>query len=165
MLGWLDQTGQNQSGKIALALVVGSYIFLACFAVLVVAVSRHYIRQTRDDRAEGITRFGSSTLQGKTLTIRGRNYDVTHGTTAEVVGAVERNRRSTVTRTVAGGVVAGPVGALAGHAAKKKAETSTAILAIDGKDWSESIPVGVDSYADAVRFAQAIKLAARTSTR
>ena len=160
MLCRINQMGQNQSGNI-LGVGAGTYAFMAVLVIAVVLTARHQFRQTQSDKKVAIVRYGSSTLQGQMLTIAGRIHRVTSGTRAEVVGMVEHGRRSTVTRTVAGGVVAGPVGALAGHAAKKKTATSNAILTIDGDDWAESIPVGTKSYPEAVAFAQAVNLAAR----
>lgn len=144
-----------------------AYIIGVAFVVGVVLMVRHFAQQEKSDRAEGITRYGSSTLKGQTLTIRGVKRQVTSGTRAEVTGAVQEQRRSTVTRTLAGGAALGPVGAIAGHAAKKKTSTSNAMLTIDGDDWADSIPIGAKQYdyQAAVRFAQAVNLAARTSNR
>jgi hypothetical protein len=141
------------------AIVIG----LAVLGGIAMAVAQ--VRRDAQERREGVARFGTLTLQGRKLEVRGVTRDVTKGTHAEVVGSVQEGRRSTATRTLAGGVAAGPVGALVGHAAKKKTRSSSAVLTIDGDDWTDSIPVGPTSYAEAVRFAQAINLAARSSKR
>jgi hypothetical protein len=140
-------------------------IVIALAVVVGIAVAVAEARKHSAERREGITRFGTLTLQGRKLQVRGVTRDVTTATRAEVVGSVQEGRRSTATRTLAGGVAAGPVGALVGHAAKKKTRSSSAVLTIDGDDWADSIPVGPTSYAEAVRFAQAINLAARSSKR
>jgi hypothetical protein len=141
------------AGLVLVAVVVAAFVLL--------------LRKVRSDRKAGIHRFGVGRLQGNELRLGGgsyrRTYVVTAGTRAEVVGSAQDARRSTVTRTLAGGVVAGPVGAIAGHAAKKKVTSTTAMLNIDGEDWTESLPVSSSDYALAVGFAQAINLAARKS--
>jgi hypothetical protein len=160
MLGGLDQTGQNQSGNLRPVVVLG-YLFAVGLVIVAVVTVRQLSKQHKADVASGVTRFGTLTLQGRTLRIRGASYTVTRGTHAEVVGNVSEARRSTATRTLAGGVVAGPVGAIVGHSAKKKTRSSSAILTIDGDEWTESVQVAATSYAEAVRFAQAVNLAAR----
>jgi hypothetical protein len=142
-----------------------AYILAIGIVIVAVLTVRHLSKQVKADRASGLTRFGTLTLQGHTLQIRGTSHDVTAGTHAEVVGSVQEGKRSTATRTLVGGVAAGPVGALVGHAAKKKTRSSSAILTVDGDDWAESIQVGPTSYAAAVRFAQSINLAARKTSR
>ena len=57
---------------------------------------------------------------------------------AEVIGSAQEGQRSTVTRTMAGAVAGGGVGAIVGHAAKKKTVASKAVLTINGHNWTHS---------------------------
>ena len=139
------------------------------FIAVIVGAFVLALRKARSDREAGISRFGVGVLHGNELRLGGgsrqRTYVISVETHAEVIGSAQDARRSTVTRTLAGGVVAGPVGAIAGHAAKKKVKSTAAVLTINGEDWSESLPVPSSDYAQAVRFAQAINLAARTTQK
>jgi hypothetical protein len=138
------------------------------FGLLLVAAAVLGIRSANNEareRQEGVWRFGSFVLDEGVIRFGVDSRPVTRSTHAEVAGSVTEGRRSTVTRTAAGGVVAGPVGALIGHAAKKKANTSSAVLTINGENWTRSVEVAPTQYRDAVRFAQAVNLAARRSSR
>jgi hypothetical protein len=163
MVERLGQTGQNQSGNIRAVVLGVIVVLLAVGAGIAIAVSE--IRKQSAERREGIERFGRFVLSDGAIHVGGVAHTVTGDTHAEVIGSVHEGRRSTATRTLAGGVVAGPVGALVGQSAKKKTRSSSAILTIDGDDWAESSQVAATSYADAVRFAQAVNLAARTARR
>jgi uncharacterized membrane protein len=125
-----------------------------------------FVRQAKTDvgeKQQGIQRFGGCVLAGDTIRVGVAAHAVTTSTHAEVLGGVHEGRRSTATRTVAGAAVVGPVGAIVGHAAKKKTRSSSAVLTINGDDWTHTVQVEPTGYAEAVRFAQAINLAARTN--
>jgi uncharacterized protein YcfJ len=136
------------------AVVLG--ILVLGTAVLATVVS---LREHR----EGIRRFGSFSLKGDQIAVGSQWRDITRDTHAEVHGSVQQGRRSTVTRTAAGAVVGGVPGALVGHTAKKKTRNSSATLTVNGPDWTYTADVPADRYQEAVRFAQAVNLAARTS--
>lgn len=170
MVDALSQTGQNQSGKLlpldAMEAGVTFWIVVIALAVAVGVVLA--IRQAIQDTAEkqvGVQRFAGFVLRGSRISVGASAYDVTPDTHAEVVGAVQEGRRPTATRTVVGGAVAGPVGAIVGHAAQKKTRSSSALLVVNGDDWTHSVEIDPTGYSDAVRFAQAVNLAARTSKR
>jgi hypothetical protein len=144
-------------------LVAEIVVVLAVVAGLAIAIAE--IRKQSAERRVGVVRFGACTVDGTVLTIGPRAHEITSATHAEVLGAAQEARRSTVTRTAVGAVVGGVPGALVGHAAKKKTRSSNAVLTIDGDDWTESLPVSASGYREAVRFAQAINLAARAGKR
>jgi|SRR5579871_2119970 len=145
-------------------MLVGEIVVVAA-VVLAIAVAVSEGRKRAAEMAEGIYRFATCVLSPDTIRVAGREYPLTRQTSAEVVGSVAEGRRSTATRTAAGAVVAGVPGALVGHAAKKKTNSSSAMLLLNGTDWSETVSVTAKSYGDAVRFAQKVNLAARTSRK
>src|SRR4051812_18469064 len=97
-------------------------VVLVLAALVGVAMAIIGVRKQAAERRAGISRFGTSVLEGRTLRIVGTEYNVTQATHAEVTGSVQEGRRSTATRTAAGAVVGGVPGALVGHAAKKKTQ-------------------------------------------
>ncbi len=87
----------------------------------------------------------------------------------DTAGALTHGVRSrrTLTRIAAGGVVAGPVGALAGAMLKKqtnvKVDSRELYLLIDGPDWAVLQRCNPRSATAVRRFAQAINQASRAA--
>lgn len=79
--------------------------------------------------------------------------------TVDVSGAV--NRRITATRAGAGFVLAGPIGALVGAAARKKQDDREMFLLVEGPDFAWVEPVAAKHHAAARQFAAQINTAAR----
>jgi hypothetical protein len=105
---------------------------------------------------------GSSDKFGS-MVERSRSIDAT--TTAEVdtSGQLIQQSRSTATRTAAGAVIAGPVGAIVGLGAKKKEtlDQRRVYLAVESADWSELFVFGGNLETSARRLAQTINRVAR----
>jgi hypothetical protein len=140
--------------------ILGVVILLGAVAVGI-AWGISEMRKTASERTAGIYRFAICVLGEDEISVGFDTHRVTRDTHAEVVGSAQVGRRSTATRTAAGALVGGVPGALVGHAAKKKTQSSNAVLTIDGPDWTHTVPVPADRYSDAVQFAQRVNLAAR----
>ena len=88
---------------------------------------------------------------------------------ADSAGALTKTHssRSTVTRMGAGTLVAGPLGLLAGAAARKgktqTVDTRELYLLIEGDDWPDLIKCNPKHGKKAREFAQQINVAARTA--
>jgi hypothetical protein len=120
------------------ALGVVGLIGAVGIVVAFVPVYRHQLKKAESDWVAGVAQFGICRLQEDELYVGGelrRTHRVTSGTRAEVVVSLEK--------------------------VKGKVKSAIAVLAIDGDDWTESIPVQDVEYMQAVRFAQAVTLTAQ----
>lgn len=105
-------------------------------------------------------------LDGAFLTIRRGVFDkTTHQIDESVAASVETagniTTRPTVTRTAAGVVIAGPVGALLGLSARKKVDKRELYLLVEGADWAEVVELKPKQGAQARKLAQRINVLSR----
>ena len=106
------------------------------------------------------TSFEGVRLQGDRISHRSQSQPVA-GVTAVVESAGELQRRATLTRTVAGGLVFGPAGAVVGALFKKKVDTRELYLLIDGERFAWAVKLNPKRGAAARRFAATVNTAAR----
>jgi hypothetical protein len=92
-----------------------------------------------------------------------RQVDATTRAEVSTSGQLTTTRHSTVARTAAGAVLAGPVGAIVGHASKKgeTTETRRVYVSVESEGWSELFAFGGDYEHAARKLAQAINTSAR----
>jgi hypothetical protein len=74
--------------------------------------------------------FAGMTIDGPVFRYAGREYPINSVSAEVIIGAQTAKSRSTATRIIGGGMVAGPGGMLLGGAAKKKTDTSKVYITI-----------------------------------
>ncbi|RTL65897.1 MAG: hypothetical protein EKK42_20340 [Pseudonocardiaceae bacterium] len=95
---------------------------------------------------------------------RGDEWQPVAGTAATVTTIGEVRQRSTLTRVVAGGLVAGPLGVIGGALLRKSTDDREHYLFITGSiDWT--VPVKQYQLKDAQRFALLVNEASVRHTR
>ncbi|HET7571776.1 MAG TPA: hypothetical protein VFJ77_03805 [Gaiellaceae bacterium] len=88
-------------------------------------------------------------------------YEIDPRVSAEVESAGNLAHRPSLTRVAAGGVIAGPIGAILGGAAWKKQDARELYLLVEGADWTELVELAPGKGGEARKFAQQVNLAAR----
>jgi hypothetical protein len=85
----------------------------------------------------------------------------------DTAGNLATKSRSTLTRMAVGAMVAGPVGLVAGAAARKSknVDTRELYLQLDGGDWATTLRCDPDDGEQVRRFAQEINVAARSAAQ
>lgn len=115
---------------------------------------------------------GSVQVTETTVSVNGHGHPLVEGITARIESTgdlhVYRASRSTLTRTVAGGVVAGPIGAVVGAGIKKGStrtnDTRQLFLTVTGPGWQEVTQLNPDMGLEARQFAAAIQTTSGSST-
>lgn len=105
------------------------------------------------------------------LRLNGNEHPLTKDVSAllDTTGTVVTNtvKRTSITRIAVGGLVAGPIGAVAGAAAQKTEEreldTRVHYLMVTGPDWQEVVTLGPEAGTEARSLMQAINVAAKNS--
>ncbi|WP_009474375.1 hypothetical protein [Rhodococcus sp. JVH1] len=91
-------------------------------------------------------------IDGPVFKVRGKEYPINMITAEVITGAQTSTSRTTITRVVGGGLVAGVGGALLGGAAKKSTDTSKIYISVvtpDGEVVTKSLPTANEKQ---VRF-------------
>lgn len=110
--------------------------------------------------AEPKHQFAGVTLQGDTVSFKRESQPV-NGVQAVVETAGELRKRSTITRTLGGGVLFGPAGAVVGALFRKKKDARELYLLIDGPKYAWVVEVSPSKGAAARKFAAAVNTAAK----
>lgn len=112
---------------------------------------------------------GRAEMTSLTLTLRGRTVELNGSVSAAVdaTGNVAVDRRTTAGRVVAGAVIAGPVGAVVGAAAKKKQvnDFRALYLTVTGPGFSVVFTCDPDTGGPARQFAAAVNSCAMNADR
>jgi ribosomal protein S27E len=104
--------------------------------------------------------FAGMTIDGPVFRYAGREYPINSISAEVIVGAQTSKSRSTATRIIGGGLVAGPGGMLLGGAAKKKTDTSKVYITVKLGDGSvHSISKPANQEGQLRRFADQLESA------
>ena len=133
MLGGLGQRGQNQSGKIYLMAKSGNRPSNTQSESAAVdcghaklrgnILSWEEFRKSESPLAKVFAASGGNQLGS--MAERSRTIDASTVAQVDTSGQLIEARHSTVARTAAGAALAGPLGAIIGHASKKKESRDT----------------------------------------
>ena len=104
--------------------------------------------------------FGGLSMKAGRLSYKEKSQPIA-GVWVTVESAGELQKRATLTRAIAGGLVFGPAGAVVGSLFQKTVDTRELYMAVEGDQASWVVPVSPSKGAAARTFAAKVNTAAR----